>query len=102
MIYPFLPLIFVILFILINVLIMNSKNYKEIIILMLLNVIQMTPESCIGTYRLILSQYKLIKGNDNWIPTTYIDKKLKNLGVNRLSFYYFGSYYFIFNYSICI
>ena len=66
--------------------------HNNIIFNVVTSIIHVLPEPLIGTSRLIISLYKLIKGNFIWIPSNIIELTLAKQNNFKCSIYYFGIY----------
>ena len=93
----YIPMLYMLLTILIipNLIIFKIKKFHEILLILLISIIQMTPEPAIGTIRLSLSLYELFKNKFKWVPSSKIEYNIKNNGIIYYSFLYYSPFMII-------
>lgn len=95
--YPYIPFLYMCLTIIIIPLFVNFRNtsFKECLIILATMIFQYTPESLLGTIRLIRIIYKLLTNSNVWISQKKIEDDIKQQGIVKMSFIYFGVYAFV-------
>lgn len=94
MFISYVPLVYMSLTLLIvpNLILIECKNYSDLILIILTSILQLTPEPIIGTIRLLKSIFKLINKNNLWIPSRKIEKNIYKNGIWINSFKFVGIY----------
>lgn len=92
--YSYIPFIYIIIIIIILPSLINLKisNFKNTFIVLTSMIFHFTPDSLLGSIRLLRIIYKLITNNNIWISQQKIENDIQKRGIIRMSIKHFGVY----------